>query len=115
MVIRAYGRDGLAELISGHMELARRWAELVESTPGWELLAPVPFSTICFRAHPQGLDDESELDRLNERLVERVNQSGVAFVSHTQVGGRFAIRIAIGNAATTWDHLERVWTELRRA
>ncbi|MDX6593071.1 MAG: aromatic-L-amino-acid/L-tryptophan decarboxylase [Gaiellales bacterium] len=115
MVIRAYGRDGLAELVGGHIELARRLAGEVESAPGWELLAPVPFSTVCFRAHPEGVDDEAELDRLNERLVERVNASGIAFVSHTKVAGRFAIRMAIGNIATTWEHVERAWAELKRA
>ncbi|MDX6533195.1 MAG: aromatic-L-amino-acid/L-tryptophan decarboxylase [Gaiellales bacterium] len=114
MVIRAYGRDGLAELVGGHIELARRLAGEVESAPGWELLAPVPFSTVCFRAHPEGVDDEAELDRLNERLVERVNASGIAFVSHTKVAGRFAIRMAIGNIATTWEHVERAWAELKR-
>jgi aromatic-L-amino-acid decarboxylase len=114
MVIRAYGREGLAELVGSHIELAQRLAGVVESSPGWELLAPVPLSTVCFRAHPPGVDDEAELDRLNERLVDRINRSGVAFVSHTKVGGRFAIRIAIGNAATTWEHLERTWAELKR-
>jgi aromatic-L-amino-acid/L-tryptophan decarboxylase len=115
MVIRAYGSEGLAELVGGHMELARRLAAAIESAPGWELLAPVPFSTVCFRAHPAGIDDETALDSLNERLVERVNRSGAAFVSHTKVAGRFAIRIAIGNAATTWEHVERAWAELNRA
>jgi aromatic-L-amino-acid/L-tryptophan decarboxylase len=114
MVIRAYGRDGLAHLIEGHLELAQRLAAQIESSPDWELLAPVPLSTVCFRAHPAGVDDEADLDRLNEGLVERVNRSGAAFVSHTKVGGRFAIRIALGNAATTWEHIERAWCELKR-
>ncbi len=113
MVIRAYGREGLAELVAGHIELARRLAEVVEAEPGWELMAPVPLSTVCFRAHPAGLDDEADLERLNAALVERVNTGGAAFVSHTKVGGRYAIRIAIGNAGSGWPHLEGAWNALR--
>jgi aromatic-L-amino-acid/L-tryptophan decarboxylase len=113
MVIRAYGREGLAELVSGHIALARRLAEVVAAEPGWELMAPVPFSTVCFRAHPEGVDDEDELDRLNAGIVERVNRSGVALVSHTKVKGRYAVRVAIGNAASEWEHLQRMWDELR--
>jgi aromatic-L-amino-acid decarboxylase len=113
MVIRAYGRDGLAELVSGHIELAERLAAAVREEPGWELMAPVPLSTVCFRAHPGGVDDEQELERLNAELVERINRGGSGFVSHTKVNGRYAIRIAIGNAASRWGHIERVWDELR--
>ncbi|MDX6524431.1 MAG: aromatic-L-amino-acid/L-tryptophan decarboxylase [Gaiellales bacterium] len=112
MVIRAYGRDGLAELVAGHIELATRLAGLIEAEPGWELLAPVPLSTVCFRRHPAGVDDEAELERINANLVERINASGEAFVSHTKVGGRYAIRIAIGNAASGWPHVERAWLAL---
>ena len=113
MVIRAYGREGLAELVRGHMELAQRLAAAVEAEPAWELMAPVAFSTVCFRAHPDGVDDESELDRINAELVERVNAAGAAFVSHTKVHERFAIRVAIGNAASRWEHVERAWAELQ--
>jgi aromatic-L-amino-acid decarboxylase len=113
MVIRAYGRDGLAELVSGHIALAQRLAEAVAAEPGWELMAPVPLSTVCFRSHPDGVDDEQELERLNAALVDRINRSGTALVSHTKVDGRFAIRIAIGNAASRWEHVERTWDALR--
>ena len=113
MVIRAYGRAGLADLVSGHIALAGRLAEAVAAEPGWELMAPVPFSTVCFRAHPEGMDDEDELERLNANLVEHINHSGVALVSHTKVNGRFAVRVAVGNAASGWEHLQRMWDELR--
>ncbi len=115
MVIRAYGRDGLAAIVSGHIALAGRLASLIEHADGWELLAPVPLSTVCFRAHPAAIDDERELDRLNAALVDQVNGGGAAFVSHTEVAGRYAIRIAIGNAATGWEHVETAWLAVRDA
>ena len=73
----------------------------------------MPFSTVCFRRHPPGLDDEDELRRLNAGLVERINASGAALVSHAEVGGRFAVRVAIGNAGTRGEHVQRLWDELR--
>ena len=115
MVIRAYGADGLAALISGHMELARRLEAAIAAEHGWELLAPVPFSTVCFRRRPPGVDDEAELRRLNEAIIERVNATGRAFVSHTDLGGRYAIRVAIGNAATSAEHVDGVWELMREA
>ena len=115
MVIRAYGAEGLASLISGHIELARRLAATIDSEPGWELLAPVPFSAVCFRHHPAGVDDEDELRRLNAAIIDRVNADGRAFISHTDLGGRYAIRVAIGNLATTAEHVDAAWELMREA
>jgi aromatic-L-amino-acid decarboxylase len=115
MVLRAYGADGLAAVVRGHVELAHRLEAAIRREPGWELLAPVPFSTVCFRHHPPGMDDEAELRAHNAAIVERVNASGRAFISHTQLKGRYAVRVAIGNAATTAEHVDRVWALLRAA
>jgi aromatic-L-amino-acid/L-tryptophan decarboxylase len=115
MVLRAYGADGLAAIVSGHVELARRLEATVRAEPGWELLAPVPFSTVCFRRRPEGVDDEAELRAVNEAILARVNASGRALVSHTDLGGRYALRVAIGNAATTAEHVDRAWDLLRSA
>jgi aromatic-L-amino-acid/L-tryptophan decarboxylase len=113
MVLRAYGAEGLAAIVAGHVELAHQLEAAVRAEPGWELLAPVPFSTVCFRHHPDGVDDEAGLRAHNAAIVERVNATGEVFISHTQLHGRYAIRIAIGNAATTADHVGRAWELLR--
>ncbi len=115
MVLRAYGADGLAAIVAGHVELARRLEAAVGAEPGWELLAPVPFSTVCFRYRPDGVDDEAELRRCNEAILERVNATGRALISHTQLKGRYALRVAIGNASTTAEHVDRAWDLLREA
>jgi aromatic-L-amino-acid decarboxylase len=115
MVLRAYGADGLAAIVAGHIELARRLEAAVRAEPGWELLAPVPFSTVCFRHRPEGVDDEAELRAVNEAILERVNASGRALLSHTDLKGRYALRVAIGNAATTAEHVDRAWRLLREA
>jgi aromatic-L-amino-acid decarboxylase len=115
MVLRAYGADGLAAIIAGHVELAQRLEAAIRSEPGWELLAPVPFSTVCFRHNPGGSGDEADLRRRNEAILERVNATGRVFISHTQLGDRYALRVAIGNLATSAEHVDRAWDLLRSA
>jgi aromatic-L-amino-acid decarboxylase len=84
-------------------------------------LAPVPFSTICFRYRPAALaanqdepDVAEELDRLNIALIDAINRSGEVFLSHTRLRGRFTIRIALANLRTEDADLDRVWQVIRR-
>ena len=106
-VIRCYGRDGLQALIREHVRLAQLFASWVEAEPGWEVVAPVPFSTVCFRG--PGSDEE------NEARMERVNATGEAYLSHTKLDDRFVLRLAIGNARTTEADVAHAWELLRTA
>ncbi len=106
-VIRCYGRDGLQALIREHVRLAQLFASWVEAEPGWEIVAPVPFSTVCFRG--PGSDEE------NEQRMERVNATGETYLSHTKLDDRFVMRLAIGNARTTEADVALAWELLRTA
>ena len=112
MVIRAYGREGLARIIDRHINDAQWLAAQIDAEPGWERLAPVPFSTVCFRHVPAG---RADLEAHNAALLEAVNATGAAFLSHTKLNGQYAIRVAIGNQATTHEHVARLWDLLRQA
>ncbi|HYU35992.1 MAG TPA: pyridoxal-dependent decarboxylase [Thermoanaerobaculia bacterium] len=105
MVIRAYGVEGLRERIREHCALARDLAARIAAEPGFELAAPVPFSTVCFRA--------GETDHLNEQLLARVNAEGPFFLSHTVLNGRYTLRVAIGNIRTDSRHIDALWDLLR--
>ena len=97
------------------MRLARLFASWVDAAPGWERLAPVPFSTVCFRYRPARLAaNEAALDILNTQLMDAVNRTGEVFLSHTRLHGRFSIRLAIGNLRTEPRHVSRAWDLLRR-
>jgi aromatic-L-amino-acid decarboxylase len=115
MVLRAYGRRGLAGGIRRHVELAAALQSWIAAEAEWEQMAPAPMSTVLFRHHPEGMDDEEELRRHNEAVLERVNADGRIFLSHTMVRGRFALRLAIGNARTEMRHIETAWRRLREA
>jgi aromatic-L-amino-acid decarboxylase len=111
MVIRAYGAEGLRGRIRAHCAMARELAGWIGDHPGFELAAPVPFSVVCFRAVPD-LDEERR-DRFNERLLQAVNDAGPVLLSHTRLGGRVVLRIAIGNLRTGPEHVARAWEIVR--
>jgi aromatic-L-amino-acid decarboxylase len=105
-VLRCYGRAGLQAQIREHVRLAALFEEWVRDEPGWEICAPRPFSVVCFRR--DGSDGE------NEALLERVNATGELFISHTRLGDRYVLRLAIGNARTTEDDVRAAWEVIRR-
>jgi aromatic-L-amino-acid decarboxylase len=114
MILRYFGHEGLAARIREHCRLAREFAAWVEDSPEWELLAPVPFSVVCFRARTAAGGETEEtraarLDALNERLMNAVNATGEAFLSHTKLNGVFTLRLAVGNIRTTEAHVRRAW------
>jgi aromatic-L-amino-acid decarboxylase len=113
MVLRYFGHEGLAARIRAHVQLAQRFATWVDESPDFERLAPTPLSTVCFRAHPRGVDDPQELDRLNERLLDAVNASGEVYLSHTRLRGHYTLRLAIGNIRTDERHVARAWELLQ--
>jgi len=110
-VIRSYGVEGLRAVIRSHCAMAREFAGWVEQAPGFERCAPVPFSTVCFRAVPPGPIEEQ--NAFNERLLAEVNAAGPFFLVHTKLNGRIVIRLAIGNARTTRDHVAAAWELIR--
>jgi aromatic-L-amino-acid decarboxylase len=105
-VLRCYGREGLQARIREAIRLAELFEGLVRDEPGWELCAPRAFSVVCFRR--PGSDDD------NERLLARVNESGEMFISHTRLGGRYVLRLAIGNERTTEADVRQAWAVLKR-
>ena len=108
-VIRSYGVEGLRNHITEGCRLAQKFSDWVDEHPAFERLAPVPFSVVCFRYRPPGHLDESALQRLNERLLEAVNATGEVFLSHTKLGDRYTLRLAVGNQATQERHVARAW------
>ncbi|HYP53269.1 MAG TPA: pyridoxal-dependent decarboxylase [Pyrinomonadaceae bacterium] len=116
MILRYFGREGLAARVREHCRLAREFARWVDDSPDWERLAPAPLSVVCFRANPSNLTTdepdagrEARLDALNERIMHAVNASGAAFLSHTRLHGRFTLRLAVGNIRTAEAHVRRFW------
>jgi aromatic-L-amino-acid decarboxylase len=106
-VLRYYGREGIARLVRDQIMWAQELARQVDEDDRLERMAPTPVSVGCFRR--KGSNEE------NQALLERVNESGEVFLSHTVLNGIYCLRLAIGNMATTRDHVQRAWELLRAA
>jgi aromatic-L-amino-acid/L-tryptophan decarboxylase len=100
-VLRYFGREEIQRLLRAHIAWAQELAAWVDADARFERVAPTPFSVVCFRY--KGTDDE------NRELLEKVNNSGQTFISHTELNGRCVLRIAIGNLATTREDVQTVW------
>jgi len=110
------GRAGIANLVSRHIGLARRLASILAAAPDFELLAPVELSIVCFRYVPGAMrDKEQKLNDLNQRLIEKVQVGGEAFVSGTKLNGRTALRACVLHYATSEDDIEALVEIARRA
>ena len=103
-VMRAYGRRGLQELIREHIRLAALFEEWVRDEPGWQVVAPRHFSTVCFR--------HETLD--SDELARRATATGELFLATTRLSGEPTIRLTIGNARTQESDVRRAWDVLRR-
>jgi aromatic-L-amino-acid decarboxylase len=112
-LIREQGVEGLQARLRRDLVNAQWLAAQIQSTPGWRVLAPVPLQTICVRHEPAGLDGEA-LDKHTLDWVERVNNSGGAYLTPAILDGRWMVRISIGGVTTERRHLEALWALMRR-
>jgi aromatic-L-amino-acid decarboxylase len=113
-VLRSYGVEGLRAMLRRHIALAAEFRGWLESEPGFEVLAPSPFGLVCFRHVGPGMGD-GEADAHNRALLARINATGRVYLSHTALGGRYAIRMSIGQWQTERADVERAWSAIRGA
>src|ERR1044072_6928161 len=121
-----YGAERVGAAIEEDCALASYMAERVNASEEFELLAPVTLGICCFRyvaaAARRGLDDEgrrhetnARLDELNERVMQRVQRGGEAYVSNAILRDRFALRASITNYRTTRRDIDLTLDVIRRA
>jgi aromatic-L-amino-acid/L-tryptophan decarboxylase len=96
VLIRAYGLDGLREMLRGHVAWAQELAELLRADPRFEIVTDPVLSLFTFRL--RGADDAEQLDYVN-----RINADGRIYITQTRVRGRIAIRFQVGQFGATRD------------
>jgi aromatic-L-amino-acid decarboxylase len=99
-VLRTYGVEGVRAHIRSGVELARQFEDWVRADDRFEVLVPRELSVVVF-----ALGD----DAATMQLMERVNASGTAYLTHTKVNGRAALRMAIGSVWTREQHVRAAW------
>jgi aromatic-L-amino-acid decarboxylase len=113
-VIRTYGLDGIQSIIRNHIAMAQSLVQEMRSTPDFELLAPAPLNLICFRYHPQGMDDLTKLNQLNERILAALNATGKLYLTHTKLNGAYTLRMVIAQTAVTQADVDAAWKLILR-
>ena len=106
------GIDAIRERLRRDLDNAQWFAEQVARQEHWQVLAPVKLQTVCIRHQPPGLSGEA-LDQHTLGWVNAINQSGQAFMSPSQLDGRWMVRVSIGVEASTRAHLEKLWNLIR--
>lgn len=107
-VLRNYGVKGIQDKIRKHLELAQWFRQKVDESDKFELMAPVPLNTVCFRRafNDRSMDEENAF---NEELLHRVNKTGEIFITHVVLEGHYTMRIVIGQTEVERRHVEKAW------
>lgn len=108
-VMRSFGIEGMRGKLREHISIGQWLKREIESTPGFEVLAPVPLNLVCFRYHPRGVDDEATLNQLNEKLLESLNATGEILLTQTKLNDKYTIRFVSGNNNTSMQEVEKGW------
>jgi aromatic-L-amino-acid decarboxylase len=112
-LIREQGLEGLQARLRRDLANAQWLAAQIQAAPGWRVLAPVPLQTLCIRHEPAGLEGAA-LDTYTQAWVERVNQSGDAYLTPAVLDGRWMVRVSIGALLTERYHVEALWSVMQR-
>ena len=104
-VIRYYGIEGLRHHIRRHVELAQQFAGWIRESDRFELAAPAPLNLVCFR-HTGG-------DEINQKILDRLNSSGLLYLTHTSLGDRYTLRLCAGQTHTEQRHVEKAWAQIQ--
>jgi aromatic-L-amino-acid decarboxylase len=104
--MRYYGRDKIVAMIEDHISWAKELSAQIAAHPDFEVSAPTDFSLVCFR--------KKTSDEENRAIMERINNDGEVFISHTALHGQIVLRLAIGNMGTTREHVQRAWELIQK-
>jgi glutamate/tyrosine decarboxylase-like PLP-dependent enzyme len=107
MSLKADGIEKHARIIEQNVDQLQYLVRRVQQDERLELLAPAPLNIACFRFVDAALDDTA-LDSLNQELLLRLQERGIAVPSSTTINGRFALRVAHVNHRTTWADIDVV-------
>ncbi|MFP4046874.1 MAG: pyridoxal phosphate-dependent decarboxylase family protein [Bacteroidales bacterium] len=112
-VLRYYGLKQIREKLRHHINLANELKEWIEENGRFEILAPVTFNLVCFRFHPETINEIEQLNALNETLMHKINDSGNIYLTHTKLNGNYTLRMVIGQTDVERRHVVEAWKTIR--
>jgi len=99
MSFKTHGFDRYAKMVEKNVAQAKYLGSLVESNSELELVAPVPLNVVCFRY--VGDRSSADLNSVNEQILVRLQEDGIAVPSGVTIAGKFALRVANVNHRST--------------
>jgi len=66
----------------------------------------VPLNLVCFR--------DKRGDAANQKIMDRLNQSGDLFLTHTKLNGKLTLRLSVGQMHTVARHVDNAWKRIRQ-
>ena len=113
-VIRYYGVGGLQKIIRKHIEFASQVEEWINDSKNFELVAPRSLSLLNFRLLSKQSGKVLDIDKLNLKLLNDLNDSGTTYFTQNRVRGHFAIRWSIGQTNTELRHVKDAWAQIQQ-
>lgn len=108
-VLRSYGLADLRHQLRQQIQWVQDLSQQIQAHPDFEILAPVPLNLVCFRFAPRERP-VSDYEALNQTLLQRLNQSGEVFMTHTRLAGTYCLRLVAGNPNTRAEDVQMAWT-----
>ena len=105
--LRYFGVAAFRTAIDNCLDLAFHAQDRIEDSPDLELMSPASLGVVTFRRHPNGVDDEATLERINASLAERIEHGGEVFMSTARIRGRYVLRLCILNHSTSQVEVDR--------
>ncbi len=106
-VIRTYGVSGIRETFRKHIALAEDFKNFLEKDGRFEIMAPVRFNLVCFRYRPANTSDEQKINELNKAILEAINDTGKAYITHTKLNGKYTLRFVAGQTRVEKKHIDQ--------
>jgi len=113
MAMQQFGVAGYKAAVEENIALARYLADRVRSSDDFELMAPPSLSVVCFRYVDAALGSEDHVVGANRAILERLQLGGEAFITSTELAGRFVLRACVVNYRSTRADVDRMLDAVR--
>jgi aromatic-L-amino-acid decarboxylase len=108
MALKFMGRSGYASVIEHQIELTQYLAARIDELSDFERVSPVETAVCCFRFRPASASagDAAALDSLQQKLQQKIERGGEAWITTTVLNGRRALRVNINSFLTRRRHID---------
>lgn len=105
-VLRTFGRKGLQDKISRHLELARTLQQRLTAMDGWIMPYPMHMNVLCLQYRPERLKTLAEWNEVTRNILDEINSDGRFYLTGTTVEEMFLIRIVPAQTEVSRDTIE---------